>query len=101
MHAPPGAPNHSRPHLDTIATLQSLGFELPSPAYIAGVCLFSLLGWIAYRRGKRIGQPRTRWMGLVLMLYPYAVSATWLLYLVGFALCAGIYVDEKGWPWGA
>ena len=85
--------------MDTIATLQSLGLQLPSVAYLVGVCIFSLLGWIAYRRGRKTEKPRTKWLGVALMLYPYAVSATWLLYLVGVALCAGIYVDERGWPW--
>ena len=90
----------SREHtLDTITTLQSLGLEIPSVAYIVGVCLFSILGWIAYRRGKKTEQPRTKWLGVALMFYPYAVSATWLLYVVGAALCAGIYVDKKGLPW--
>ena len=28
------------------------------------------------------------------MLYPYAVAQTWLLYLVGIALCAGILIDR-------
>ena len=37
-----------------------------------------------------IGRPRTRWLGLALMLYPYIVWQTWLLYLVGAGLCAAI-----------
>jgi hypothetical protein len=28
------------------------------------------------------------------MLYPYAISATWLLYAVGLALCAGVWLDR-------
>ena len=29
------------------------------------------------------------------MFYPYAVSQTWLLYVVGVVLCAGIYIDRN------
>jgi hypothetical protein len=28
------------------------------------------------------------------MLYPYAVPWTWLLYVVGIALCAGVFIDR-------
>lgn len=74
--------------------LAALGLELPSPAYLFGMVVFGLLGWVAFRRGKKVGRPRTRWLGLALMLYPYAVSSTWLLYAVGVALCAGIAIDR-------
>jgi drug/metabolite transporter (DMT)-like permease len=30
-------------------------------------------------------------IGLVLMVYPYFVSQTWLLYAIGAALCIGLY----------
>jgi hypothetical protein len=29
-------------------------------------------------------------VGVALMLYPYAIGATWLLYAVGIALCVGV-----------
>ena len=79
--------------MDTIATLQSLGLTLPSPAYIAGALLFSFIGIFAYYRGKRAGQGRTKWLGVALMFYPYAVSETWLLYLIGMALTVAAF----GW----
>jgi hypothetical protein len=28
------------------------------------------------------------------MLYPYAISLTWLLYVVGAALCVAVYMDR-------
>ncbi|MDB5884605.1 MAG: hypothetical protein JWR74_776, partial [Polaromonas sp.] len=31
------------------------------------------------------------WTGVALMLYPYAVPQTWLLWTVGVALCAWLY----------
>ncbi len=75
--------------------MQSLGLELPSPAYIAGAILFGLIGMAAYWHGKRMQQRGRRWLGVALMFYPYAVSQTWVLYPVGAVLCAGLW-----WDWG-
>jgi len=79
---------------DELATLRSLGFEWPGPGYLFGALLFGLVGFAAYRHGKRVGKPRTRWLGLALMLYPYLVSSTWVLYAAGVALCAGVMLDR-------
>ena len=38
---------------------------------------------------------RTKWLGLALMFYPYVVWNTWLLYLVGIALCIGAWTDRR------
>jgi hypothetical protein len=83
--------------MDDLNKLQSmgLGFELPTPAYLIGALLFGILGYLAWRRGKQAGKPRTRWLGLALMLYPYLVSSTWVLYGAGAALCAGIWLDRE------
>ncbi len=75
-------------------TLQSLGLELPSPAYLVGALVFGLIGFVAYRQGKRLGRPRTRWLGVALMLYPYVVPQTWALYLVGALLCGAVAFDR-------
>lgn len=80
--------------MDNLQELQSLGLTLPSPAYIAGAVLFGLIGFGAYRYGKRAQAPRIKWIGVALMLYPYVVPNTWLLYLIGVALCAWIYFDR-------
>ncbi len=76
------------------STLQSFGLELPSAAYIVGTIVFGLIGLVAYRQGKRLGRPRTRWLGLALMLYPYVVPQTWALYLVGALLCGFVALDR-------
>jgi phosphate/sulfate permease len=34
-------------------------------------------------------------MGVALVIYPYAVSLTWVLYAVGVALCLGVWVDRN------
>lgn len=80
--------------MDTISQLQSMGLTLPSPAYLVGMFLFSLIGMAAWMAGKRMQKATTKWLGVALMFYPYAVSATWLLYLIGVALCAAAI-----WAW--
>jgi hypothetical protein len=81
--------------MNELSSLQALGFELPSPAYIVGAILFGLIGIAAFRFGRRSGKPVTTWLGVALMLYPYAISQTWLLYLVGAGLCVGIYWQHR------
>jgi hypothetical protein len=73
----------------------NLGFSLPSPAMIAGGLLFSILGLAAYRYGKHGELPAFRWGGAALMIYPYFISQTWLLYAVGAAICLGIYTWHR------
>ena len=80
--------------MDNLQALQSFGISLPSPAYIVGAILFGLAGIAAYRYGKRSGRWKSKWLGIALMLYPYAISRTWMLYVVGIALCAGIFIDH-------
>ncbi|MBU1361330.1 MAG: hypothetical protein KKC79_11985 [Gammaproteobacteria bacterium] len=77
-----------------LSELEALGLTLPSMAYMIGAVVFGIIGIAAYRCGKRQGRRVTRWIGVALMLYPYAVAQTWLLYTVGIALCAGIFIDR-------
>lgn len=74
--------------------LRSLLLGLPSPAYLFGAFAFGLVGFAAYRRGKKAQRVRTKWLGVALMLYPYAVSMTWLLYAVGIVLCLAVVLDR-------
>ena len=80
--------------MNDLPALQSLGWVLPSPAYLFGAILFGLIGFAAFRFGRKRGRKRTLWLGVALMAYPYAISHTWLLYTVGAALCAGIVMDR-------
>ena len=79
---------------DSLETLNELGIVLPGPAYIAGVVVFSVIGIAAYFYGKRRGKPRMRWLGLALMLYPYVVWQTWLLYVVGMGLSIAVWLER-------
>ena len=78
--------------MDELKTLESLGFAMPSPAYIIGAIFFSIIGYAGYRYGKNSGHGTPLWIGVALMLYPYAISETWLMYAVGSALCVALYV---------
>ena len=72
--------------MDLVESLKTLGVELPTPAWLVGSLLFSVLGLVAWYHGKRKQRPKCKWLGLGLMLYPYVTPQTWLLYLVGAAL---------------
>jgi len=77
------------------ADIQSLGFSLPSPEYLVGAVLFGIIGFAAYRYGKKASREGPRWIGLALMLYPYVISETWLMYVVGIGLCLALYAFRK------
>jgi hypothetical protein len=76
--------------VDELESVGSLGFSLPSPAYLVGAILFGLIGFAAYRFGNKSARPAVKWAGVTLMLYPYAISETWLMYAVGVGLCAAM-----------
>jgi hypothetical protein len=81
--------------MDQRAVFDLIGFTLPSTAYIIGAVVFGIIGFVAYRYGTKMSLPAPRWIGVALMFYPYAVSQTWLLYAVGVALCAGLYISAR------
>ena len=56
-----------------------------------GSFLFSLIGFAAFRYGKKTANMATMLIGIVLMVYPYIVPETWMLYLAGTALCGALY----------
>jgi len=82
--------------MNELKTLESFGFSLPSPLYILGALVFGIVGYAAYRYGKKASLPIPKWIGVALMLYPYAISTTWLLYAVGAGLCLGLYLYRQG-----
>jgi F0F1-type ATP synthase membrane subunit c/vacuolar-type H+-ATPase subunit K len=77
--------------MNELNNLQALGLSLPSASYIFGAIVFGIVGYAAYRYGKKAGQARPKWTGVALMLFPYAVSETWLLYALGVGLCLSLY----------
>jgi hypothetical protein len=79
--------------MDELKTLEALGLVLPSPAYIVGAILFGIIGIVAFRRGRKAARPALTWTGVALMLYPYAISETWMLWVLGLALCGWLYFN--------
>ena len=77
--------------MNELNQLESLGLVLPTPAYILGAILFGIIGWIAFRRGRKESITVLMWSGVTLMLYPYGVSETWMLWLIGIALSGLVY----------
>ena len=78
--------------LDQLKALESFGIVLPSPAYLSGAVLFGIIGYVVYRRGRKTARPVLTWAGVTLMVYPYAVPQTWLLWSLGLALCGYVAV---------
>ena len=81
--------------MDGLTTLKPLGLTLPTTSYLIGDVIFGIVGYVAYRYGKKMSLQATKWIGIALMLYPYAISATWLLYVVGTGLCIGAYLSAR------
>ena len=77
--------------MNELKQLESLDLVMPTPAYILGALLFGIIGYVAFRRGRKTSSANLTWTGVALMLYPYAVSQTWLLWAVGTALLAWVY----------
>lgn len=65
---------------------------MPGPAALFASLLFGVIGFAAFRYGKK----QVLWspiaIGLALMVYPYFVSQVWLIYAIGCVLCAGLFV---------
>ena len=73
----------------TIPGLGQDGFNIP--AMIAGA-VFGLIGFIAFLRGRKAGQPKTLIIGITLMAYPLFVSSALWAWLIGLALTAALFL---------
>jgi hypothetical protein len=76
--------------VNDLATLQALGLELPSPAFLLGAILFGLVGMWAWASGRRRSEPRRKWLGVALCFFPYLVTQTAWMWATGLALCAAL-----------
>jgi uncharacterized YccA/Bax inhibitor family protein len=59
------------------------GFSL---ATIAVAVVFGLVGFAAFRYGKKNGEPRQLFLGIALMAYGYFVTNVWLSLAIGALL---------------
>jgi uncharacterized membrane protein YdcZ (DUF606 family) len=76
-------------------SLDTLGFTMPSPAYIVGALIFSIIGMFGYYYGKKASLNTPKWIGIGLMLFPYVITDPLQLYLVGCGLCVCLYMYRK------
>jgi hypothetical protein len=77
--------------MELLQQLNAMGLALPGPWYILGAVVFGVLGMVAWRHGRKTARPVVTWTGVVLMVYPYAVSETWLLWALGAGLSIWLY----------
>ncbi len=77
--------------MDPLDAVKNSGFVFPSAAYLFGAFMYGVFGIAAFRYGKKMTQISTMLIGIALMVFPYFVSSTWLMYLVGAVLCGALY----------
>ena len=77
--------------MNELSSLDLASFQWPTPAWLFGSLVFSVIGYGAFRYGRKAGRRRPLWIRVALMLYPYVVSQTGPLYVVGIALCVGLW----------
>jgi hypothetical protein len=78
--------------MEAMNSLESLGQAWPGVWYIVGSILFGIIGYLSFRRGRKTEQSQLTWIGLALMLYPYAVSETWMLWTLGAAMAIWVWL---------
>ena len=72
--------------------MQSMfNFSNFGPAKIIAYLIFGAIGFVAFVYGKKNTFWRTMIIGIALIVYPYFVSGTTVLYLVGIVLTAVLY----------
>ncbi|MEO7014454.1 MAG: hypothetical protein ABI127_09090 [Dokdonella sp.] len=64
---------------------------MPSPANLFALIIFSVTGFAVFRWAAKQAYWRSAAIGVALMVYPYFVDRTWLLYAIGLGLCGLLY----------
>lgn len=59
---------------------------MPSPAGLFASLIFGIVGIAAFRYGKKSALIIPMVLGIALMVYPYFVPETWMIYAIGCAL---------------
>lgn len=68
---------------------------MPSSAVLFASVLFGAIGFAAFIYGKKSYRWKPLGLGVALMVYPYFISRTWLLYAIGGVLCAGLFLFRE------
>lgn len=71
--------------------LDLAGFSL---ATILIAVFFSLVGFAAFRYGKKSGEARPLFLGIALMAYGYFVSNAWVSLGIGALLTLGLFFPQ-------
>ncbi len=64
------------------------GFSL---ATILLAVLFGLVGWAAFRHGRKNNEPKPLFIGVALMAYGYFVTNAWVSLAIGTALTLALF----------
>ena len=64
---------------------------MPSPAALFASLLFGVIGFAAFRYGKKHAVIVPMVLGLVLMVFPYFVPEAWMIWVVGAVLTAAVW----------
>ena len=78
--------------------MPSLGSALtgdPGTAKIFASIIFGAIGFGVFVYGKKNRAIRPLVLGISLMVYPYFISNTFLLYLIGIGLTAAVYFWQE------
>lgn len=59
---------------------------------VAACGLFNAIGFVAFVYGKRNTLWRTMIIGLILIVFPYFLTDTLMIFLIGIILSASLYV---------
>ena len=62
---------------------------------LLGGLVFSGIGMIAFGQGRKKGNTKAMIIGAALIVYPYVVPSTLLMYLVGAGLTAALYIFRE------
>ncbi|HTS51898.1 MAG TPA: hypothetical protein VMH26_01380 [Burkholderiales bacterium] len=68
---------------------------MPSPAALFGSLIFGIVGIAAFRYGKKSALVIPMILGIALMVYPYFVPETWLIYAIGSAMTCAVWFFRK------
>lgn len=65
-----------------------------SPAGLFVSLFFSLVGFAAYRHGKRNAEVRPLVLGVILMVYGYFIPSAWISLAVGLVLTGLLFYPQ-------
>lgn len=66
------------------------------PLALSAMILFGIIGTLVLWHEKRNHwNPLRILIGIALCVFPYFITTTWLLCIVGAALCGGLFIDYE------